>query len=195
MFKPVSDHLCSRLKLARANRTQMQGEGIKWLLQLHSSASRNLARDEGREAGRLMEIVKQFLWQRARALVREANGRPVLYSYGSDGTPLLTKESVAAKPCRKTILYRRARQSGEYLVERGFLLTHNPDGSFKSAGLFREPRLLTEGKTGLHSSKAATEFWPMIRKDIDMCWPLKRTSFKPSVSRMVETCRIQNKLP
>ena len=123
---------------------------MRWLLQLHCSASSNLARDEGREAAKLVAVVKSFLWARAKTLVRTANGQPVLFSYGSDGTPLLTKESVAIRPTAKTVLYRRATQSGEYLVERGFLLTKGTDGGCQSACLVREPRLLTEGKTALH---------------------------------------------
>eukprot|EP00974_Lingulodinium_polyedra_P058338 5619914-Lingulodinium_polyedra.AAC.1 len=72
----------------------MDVEGIQCLYRLHASASRNLARDEGREAGRLCELLKHFLWNKAKVLVQEAKGRPVLYSYGSDGTPLLTQETI-----------------------------------------------------------------------------------------------------
>eukprot|EP00974_Lingulodinium_polyedra_P057606 5544797-Lingulodinium_polyedra.AAC.1 len=143
----------------------MDPKGLEFLIRMHSSASRVLSRDDSREALRLVEVVKEFLWSKAKALVRECNGRPILYSYGSDGTPLLTQESVGLHIAPKAILYRRAKESGEYLVERAFLLAHKPGGDgFYKACLLREPRHLAEGKTALHSFRAATDFFPMLRK-------------------------------
>ena len=56
-----------------------------------------LTRAEADEAQKLTEIGKSFLWQKAKALVATANGAPILYSYGSDGTPVLTKCTLVAK--------------------------------------------------------------------------------------------------
>ena len=92
--------------------------------------------------------------------------RPLLYSYGSDGTPLVTRESIGLHPTKKTVLYRRSIQSGEFLIERAFLLSvvAGTDGPvFKKALLCRDPRPLTEGKTALHMFRACTEFFPSLR--------------------------------
>lgn len=132
---------------------------MRYLYMLHSSASRNLSRDDGREAAKLCEMMKDLLWSKAKSLVAASAGRPVLYSYGSDGTPMLTRESMALKPADGQVLYRRMKEAGEYLVERGFILTPNAGGGYSKACLLRDPRHLGDGKTALHSFKAATEFF------------------------------------
>ena len=104
--------------------------------------------------------MKEFLWEKAKTLVRNSSGKPVLFTYGSDATPLLTQESAALQPGPKEILYRRAKESGEFLVERAFVLTHGPAGGFQKACLVADPRHLSQGKTALHSFKACTEFSP-----------------------------------
>ena len=38
----------------------------------------------------------------------------LLFFYGSDGTPMLTQESVAIRPTVNIILFRRAKAGGEY---------------------------------------------------------------------------------
>ena len=46
---------------------------------------------EEREAFKLVEVVKDYMLSRAKKFVADCDGRAVLFSYGSDGTPLLTR--------------------------------------------------------------------------------------------------------
>eukprot|EP00974_Lingulodinium_polyedra_P032435 3123723-Lingulodinium_polyedra.AAC.1 len=72
--------------------------------------------------------MEAYLWAKAKALVEASHGKPVLYTYGSDGTPILTQETVSLVPTVDQVLYRRGHEAGEYLVERGFLIVHAPGG-------------------------------------------------------------------
>ena len=49
------------------------------------------AKREGRELCKLVEVAKAVLWHKAKAVIAESAGRPVLYSYSSDSTPVVTK--------------------------------------------------------------------------------------------------------
>eukprot|EP00975_Prorocentrum_lima_P001598 344126-Prorocentrum_lima.AAC.1 len=44
---------------------------------------------EADQANKLSEVGWAFTCLKARALVHKAEHRPILYSYGSDGTPML----------------------------------------------------------------------------------------------------------
>ena len=56
-------------------------------------ASKSLEGHEDEELRRLAEVGKHFLLERARAFVASAAGRPLLYSFASDGTPMITTSS------------------------------------------------------------------------------------------------------
>ena len=49
---------------------------------------------EERHAEKVCEIIKAALREKAIELVKNAGGRPILFSYGSDGTPLLTRATL-----------------------------------------------------------------------------------------------------
>eukprot|EP00972_Heterocapsa_arctica_P094526 13939545-Heterocapsa_arctica.AAC.1 len=58
---------------------------------MYAQASLAMTDEERREVFKLAEVGKYFLHERAKSFVRSAAGRPLLYSYMSDGTPMLTK--------------------------------------------------------------------------------------------------------
>ena len=49
------------------------------------------------ELYKLVEVLKSFLVAKAKTAITKAQGRAILFSYGSDGTPLLTWHCVQAE--------------------------------------------------------------------------------------------------
>ena len=145
----------------------LTGQGIEYPLHLHASPSSVLSRTEAPQAARLCEVVKQHLWAAAKRFVEQSSAGAVLYSYGSDGTPLLTMETHGLHPGMGSVLYRRAKESGEYLIERAFPMrvesSADNNVEYKKALLARDPRPLTGGKTALHLFRACTEIFPALK--------------------------------
>ena len=90
----------------------------------HCQASKVLGRAEGYVNAKLCEVGKAYLQEKARALVRESNGRPVLFTYGSDGTPSLTRATFTSKGDPGKTVSRKAGLGTEFLVERAFFAQH-----------------------------------------------------------------------
>ena len=106
-----------------------------------------------------------FLTEQAGRLVvlaKNAN-RAILFSYGSDGTPILVRSSVVVKVAEQTHC-RSGAQSEEFLVQRAFLSTHDVQGQPRSCCLIKAPIPLTNGKSAWHHLVALAQFYPMIRK-------------------------------
>ena len=57
----------------------------------------SLGMKEVRELDKIVEVAKVSLQNKGGASVGAARGRPLLYSYSCDGTPLTTKEYIGAK--------------------------------------------------------------------------------------------------
>jgi len=62
----------------------------KQVLEL-ATPHRVLSSQDVSKAAKLCEVVKQYLTNKAKSVVAAASGRAVLFSYGSDGTPMLTR--------------------------------------------------------------------------------------------------------
>ncbi len=70
----------------------MDGKSLRLLLLDHATPHKVMANStEEREAFKLAEVVKDYMLSRAKKFVADCDGRAVLFSYGSDGTPLLTR--------------------------------------------------------------------------------------------------------
>ena len=67
------------------------GHSIVELMARHSKVSIVLDSSEVDTDKRLVVVGEKFLQSSARALVRRADGRPILFSYGADGTPLVAR--------------------------------------------------------------------------------------------------------
>lgn len=141
----------------------MDGQGILAKYRDFCVPHKVLTRVEAEEASKLVEVAKAFLWGKAKALVSEANGAPVLYCYGADATPVLTKCTLTAKlPSGKRIV-RKAGRGAELLVERAFLKTSGGAGPAKVVCLFSDPTPLSEGKGAWQHFVACCKFFPMVR--------------------------------
>eukprot|EP00972_Heterocapsa_arctica_P048171 7103313-Heterocapsa_arctica.AAC.1 len=74
-------------------------------------------------AAKLCEVGKAFLLRKAKSLVQSAEGRAVLYTYGSDATSAKVVVTYTAQLARDKRVQRRGAQGVELLVERAFLKT------------------------------------------------------------------------
>ena len=102
-----------------------------------------------REVQRLAEAGKALLDECAKDLIAAAQGRPVLYQYQGDGTPLKLKSAfqVAFAEHQKT---SRSGYSGEELFCQGaFVRSVDSVGNPLVACIMKEPRPMA-GKTALH---------------------------------------------
>ena len=68
----------------------MDGPSLRALYLEYCKPARVLDRQGDRLVDKLSEVMKEFLRSKARGVVLAANGRAILFSYGSDTTPLLT---------------------------------------------------------------------------------------------------------
>ena len=114
-------------------------------------------------AAKLCEVVKHYLTNKAKSMVASASGRAVLYSYGSDGTPMLTRASFSSTLGGHTVR-RYAGKSVEFLVERGFVKTTDGVGEPIVASLSRDPVPLLHGKTSWHIFPPACAFFPLLQR-------------------------------
>ena len=134
------------------------------MLQDFGTAHRVLDRNEARDCAKLTEVVKGFMTNKAKALVKAAGGQPVLYTYGSDGTPLMTQMRVTApKLTGNGRVVRRAGKAVEYLVQRAFLKSTTPSGDPLRTVLCVDPLPLAQGKTAWHEFTACQRFFPILR--------------------------------
>lgn len=115
------------------------------------------------EVAKLCEVGKAYLWLRAKNVVRNAEDRAILYSYGSDATPVLATNTVSQQLTENRRIVRKAGVGTELLIERAFVKTTSASGSPVVVCLFRDPTPLTTGKTVWHHVGAACKFFPFLR--------------------------------
>lgn len=107
---------------------------------------------------KLCEISKWLLRHVALRLIRQHQTDPLLITYGSDCTPLVVRHRYSST-CKHLAVGRSGRSSGEWLVQRCFILTAAGDRT----ALFTEPRLL-EDKTAWTHFAAYRELLPSGRE-------------------------------
>jgi len=108
------------------------------------------------------EIIKAALREKAIELVKNAGGRPILFSYGSDGTPLLTRATLTQSVGTQRVV-RSGGKAEEVLVERGFVKAFSPCGDPRIAALTRDPVPLSNGKSAAHMVTPLSKFFPVIQ--------------------------------
>ena len=126
-------------------------------------ASKFLSREEAFVCPKLVEVGKAFLWAKARSLVTRAAGKAILYSYGSDGTPLLAQSTSVTSLGDGSRRVRKAGHAVEFLMQKAFLTFRSHSGEKQVQCLFRDPVNLSSGKSAWHSFTAACQFFPMLR--------------------------------
>jgi hypothetical protein len=124
---------------------------------------RCLSRHEADLSAKLCEVVKDRLHAQATHLIGCAGMHAILFTYGSDGTPALTKFTATARLSSGRLIRRKRGRGVEYLIERGFLKTMI-GGRPRVACVLRDPIPLLNGKGAWDCFAALTKFFPMVRR-------------------------------
>lgn len=90
------------------------------MIERFGKASVTLTREESTACEKLAEVLKQYLSDTARTCVRQAAGLPVMFCYGSDGTPLRVQHYISASVGERRI-HRRGGRGVETLIQKGLL--------------------------------------------------------------------------
>lgn len=141
----------------------MDAEEIRLLfLDFCKSHRTVISGSDERTVCKLSEILRHHLKEKGRELVQGASRRSVLFSYGSDGTPLLTR-AVFSKSQDGNRVVRTAFQSSEFLVERGFLKTVTAQGTPVIMYLQGNPIPLSYGKKAENMLRSMGSFFPLLK--------------------------------
>ena len=71
---------------------------------------------------KLVETCKVFMKNKAMRFVKDADGRALLASYGSDGTPLISRQQWRQKAGNLGDVHRHGGSSHEFLIQRCFFM-------------------------------------------------------------------------
>ena len=152
----------SCLALSTHRRTKMAQElEVLNVIGAYGVAGRPLEKSDARQVQRLAEAGKALLDECAKDLIAASHGRPVLYQYQGDGTPLKLKSAfqVAFAEHQKTA---RSGYSGvELFCQGAFVRSLDSVGNPLVACIMKEPRPMA-GKTGLHAINGLREFFPTL---------------------------------
>lgn len=136
---------------------------IATLVQRFSKACLNTTRDESVLVSRLCEVGKAYLQEKARTLIQNAVGQPVLVHYSSDGTPLSSKKHIKAVSSNFSSS-KLMRDTDEYLVQHVFYRTIDALGTPSTVTLLRDPLPLSCGKTALAQYSCGKSFFQNARQ-------------------------------
>ena len=139
----------------------MEGPSFRQLGEWLGRASAILSKENVLEAMKMAEVLKAALLKKARALLATAAGRPVLFSYSSDGTPMKVAIRVSSEGLvPNSTLDRRGRTGVEFLLQRGWYKTLGSEGDVCMCALLADPVALSHGKGSWYLFTAAREFAP-----------------------------------
>ena len=122
-----------------------------------------LTSDDQRFVFKFCEVSKAFLREKAQGAVQSGEHRPMLYHYGSDGTPLLTQHRFQGQH-QGSKVQRQGGVASEFLVERAFVNVYGPQWEVMVSFLGRDPRPLSSGKSTWHIFGALVQFFPMLER-------------------------------
>ena len=159
-LEPRSVYLCVEVSCPAS---RMDGPKFRALALDHGRVHKLLGSStEERHAEKVCEIIKAALREKAIELVKNAGGRPILFSYGSDGTPLLTRATLTQSVGTQRVV-RSGGKAEEVLVERGFVKAFSPCGDPRVVALTRDPVPLSNGKSAAHMVTPLSKFFPVIQ--------------------------------
>eukprot|EP00974_Lingulodinium_polyedra_P097046 9405917-Lingulodinium_polyedra.AAC.1 len=95
-------------------------------------------------------------------MLQSCQGRPVLWSYQSDCTSILTAKTGVTK-AKDSSIARKGFQLTELYLERGLLVAPSKSRAQQACVVAKEPRILSAGKTGWVQFAAACEFSKTMR--------------------------------
>lgn len=126
----------------------------------HSAVWRSFDTKETLQDQRLCAVLSDFMKRSSLRLVRGLGGRPVLFSYGADGTPMHVRSHYVAKLGPHTKVRRSGGSGCEFLMQNAFFRTTDALGRPMAKALLEPPVPMTEGKTAWNYFVAATRFFP-----------------------------------
>ena len=146
----------SQLKMSRQDSVF---DAIKHL----SVAGKTLSEQECNDAGRLCEVGKAALLEFAHALVKASHGRPLLYEYCGDGTPLKLRYRFGSDVDRHLKVKRSGFSGTGLFCQAAFLRSFDEDGAPVVRTILRDPRPMID-KGALASFNAARELFPLLHE-------------------------------
>ncbi len=111
---------------------------------------------------KLVETCKLFMKNKCMGFVKKADGRALLASYGSDGTPLITRQHWRQSAGSLGDVHRHGGSSHEYLIQRCFFM-YRKSGEAVVDTLFTEPIPLASGRGTVQLFNCARVFFPTLR--------------------------------
>ena len=142
----------------------MSGDEVRDLIRDYGTASKILPSHEITARSKLCEVLKAYLRDKAETLVKQNQGRPLLYCYGNDGTDMITQVHITVDAGPHRQLRRRGGRALEFLIEMAWVSARTAGGKWETCVLFRDPQPMTEGKKADHNFMAARRFFPMLRQ-------------------------------
>ena len=126
--------------------------------------SKVCSKDEIVVIDRLCEVFKHYMLQNARGFIQANKDVPMLYAYSSDGTDLKFQHYATAHVGPHRSIVRRGGRTNEFLIERAFVTAKGPTGAYISKPIFRDPSILSEGKTADDNFAALRRFFGTLRE-------------------------------
>ena len=133
------------------------------LIEQLGKASGFLSKTDGTQVAAACEGVKEMLRRRARGLVYDSIGLPMLSSKSCDGTPLRATYYVSHQVTQTKKARHHGKEGREVLVSNEFVRYKDPAEGYRTAVLLSEPVPLTEGKTTDLVLAAARQNWVTLR--------------------------------
>jgi hypothetical protein len=128
------------------------------LLEQLARCSGHLDKAEERVVGKCCEAGKAVMATRARSMVAESRGMPLLNCKSADGTPVRAKIRLSWKERGATSLRRTGNETLEALVKNQFLRKHSATGVADTCVVLQEP-------VGLEHGKSVDAIWAVCFRD------------------------------
>ena len=142
----------------------MEAPSLRQLAEWLGKASAILSKEKVLDAMKMCEILKAHFQRKVRSLLARAAGRPVLFSYSCDGTPMKIAVRVSSEGLAPNdAVNRRGRSCVEFLLQRGWYKTVGPEGNVLMCALLADPIPLSHGKSSWYLYAAAEKFAPLTQ--------------------------------
>lgn len=135
-----------------------RGQPVSQLVATHACVASTLDKTDVRIGHRLCAVIVAFLEASVRQLLQYCCDRPVLVSYGSDGTPLKTRHSISQQLSQHTTIRRSGFSGHELVLQNVFFRSTTVSGEPLVRFLAVPPRPMDDGKTAWHFFQAYSEF-------------------------------------
>ena len=94
----------------------------------------------------LTEAVKEQLLLRRRRSVQECDNRALMEIYGSDDTPMTTRERIQVYVPATGWVTRRGRKPNEFCIERQATMWRDENENVHTSACLRDPLSMVHGK-------------------------------------------------